>query len=181
MEHELSAAVRSYLNNIPDDALRAGFGGDSDTLDRNKDYVFSNVTGHIVSVYDDEYMRMLHEVRTAGPRWKGRARDFKGQYFKTKYQDGVIQGWSLRQHKYVLVVPWSFGQHLKCFFDKVNAQIVRNDPVKSARLAAYNTDLQRNYEATSGQRATARHLNERPHRQQLNGRRNHFVSVPSLI
>lgn len=173
--------MRSHLTNVPRDAIKAAFNGDEVTLGRNMDYVLNNITGHVVSVYDDEYLRMLNEAHVYGTRWKGRARDFKGQYFKTKYKDGVIQGWSLRQHKYVLVVPWSFGMHLKHFFDTFNAQVAKDDSVKQARLAAYHTELQRDYEASAGQRATERRSKELPHRQRLSGRRKRFVTVPKLI
>ena len=136
---------------------------------------------HVMSVKDEEYARMMVDVALQGGRFKGRARDFRGQYFKTIFDDGVVKGWSLRVHKYVLVVPWSFGRLAMVFFHQINKQMALSDAAKASRLHAHEEELTRDFSATIGKRANDRTLNLRPHRAKLNGRRNHFVAVPKVL
>ena len=179
----LLAGMSMFLSREPGDVLLHAIGGDDSLASSMKEYILKHPAQHVMSLKDEEYLNMLQEAQITGrrSRWKGRARDFKGQFFRTKFEDGVMQGWSLRQHKYVLVVPWSFGQILKMFCDNFNEHLVKHDPSRRARLCAHHTELERNYDATAGQRAEGRSLNDRPHRQLLNGRRNHFVAVPKPI
>ena len=174
-----TANMSMFLSHLPDDVLVRAIGGDVSLASSIKEYILKHPTQHVISLKDEVYLNMLQEAQITGrSRWKGRARDMKGQFFKTKFEDGVMQGWSLRQHKYVLVVPWSFGQIFKMFCDDFNEHLAKHDPNVRARLCAYNTELDRNYHVTAGQRAEGRSLNDRPHRQLLTGRRNHFVPVP---
>jgi len=178
----LLAGMRMFLSHEPGDVLLHAIGGNDSLASSIKEYILKHPAQNVMSLKDEEYLNMLQEARITGRCcWKGRARDFKGQFFKTKLEDGVMLGWSLRQHKYVLLVPWSFGQILKMFCDNFNEHLVEHDPSRRARLSAYHTELERNYDATTGQRAEGRFLNNRPHRQLLNGRRNHFVAVPKPI
>lgn len=180
----LHDALQAHLRSVAaDPRVLSGFAGDKQLFADTQNYVLTHwfETKHMLSLDDQEYVRMITDMRGIGHRWKGRARDFKGQYFKTRVEDGVIQGWSSRQHRYVLVMPWAFGAVLKSFFDEFNKAVATVNPAKKARLDAYNEELERDYESTAGQRAETRSLNERPHRRSLNGRRNHFVSVPKTV
>ena len=136
---------------------------------------------HLMNVEDDEYSLLLKDARRTGTRWKGRTRDFKGQFCKMKYEQGVLWAWSHRIFDWTVVLPWTFGQLIMPLTEEINQHAVTHNFKAESRLDAYEQDILRNFATSSGQRADYRLLSSRVHRQHLSGRRNHFVMVPKQL
>lgn len=161
-------------------SMLAAFGMDPSLLASNIEAI-SNLFGrevHLMNVQDDEYSQLLQNARLAGTRWKGRTRDFKGQFCKMKFERDVLWAWSHRIHDWTVVLPWTFGQLLTPLVAQMNDDAVRNNLNAQWRLNVYERDSVRNYSTTTGRRSQHRMLSSKVHRQHLTGRRNHFVSVP---
>jgi len=170
-----------YFSRPDNGTVRDAFGGDEHHIASNKAYLINNPCDHIMSLKDEEYAAMVADARCSGPQWKGRARDLKGQFYKTRFEDGVVQGWSLRMHKYVLVIPWSVQKEVNVMFEAFNDKLAKRDGGIQEILHKQRNEQQRDYYLTAGRRATDRCLTDRPHRQSLEGRRNHFTSVPKTL
>eukprot|EP00966_Prymnesium_polylepis_P199775 4629996-Prymnesium_polylepis.2 len=133
---------------------------------------------HVLSLYDEEF-RMKHSAAiAAGPSWKGRGRDRKGQLFRMAVRDGILHGWSAETHTWVLLVPHALQSvvfnWLKVYYSKCN------DSTREA-FAKYEINLERDYALTVGERALNRGLHNLKHRQPLNGRRNKFAKAPKPV
>ena len=146
---------------------------------------------HTMSLKDDEYFALCIQARSVKntTKWKGRARDYKGQFYQTKYEDDVLLGFSHRTYKWVLVIPQGLSELIAPFVYQYNKLIERHTmgfdkghASKMAQLASkQQTMLERDYSETQGKRAAERGLNLHTHRKGLCGRRNHFVAVPKTL
>ena len=173
------AALARGVRKMRREPMLSAFNGDEALLDANIKAICS-LSGrevHLMNVRDGEYARLFEEARSIGARWKGRTRDFKGQFCSLKYEANVLWGRSHRTFDWTVVLPWTFGQLLLPLSYEINSTVVRNDPQARARLAAHEQEMRRNYQTSSGLRAEHRKLADRVHRQILTGRRNHFVRV----
>ena len=135
---------------------------------------------HLINVNDVDYVRLVRDARSTGERWKGRTRDMKGQFCRTKYQANVVWGWSHRIYDWTVVLPWSFGKMLAPLAAQINS-VACEDACNVRRLDPHAQDLQRDYSSTVNRRAHDRSLTTRVHRQHLTGRRNRFVAVPKVV
>jgi hypothetical protein len=139
----------------------------------------SKELSYVFSLLDTEYVS-LHESAKASRDndWKGRARDFRGQFFRVTATDsGLLRGWSPKAQTLTYVIPHSLQkvmyEWLKQFYNKC-------DDSTKANFRKHDESLKRDYSATKGQRAYERGSHDIAHRRGNTGRRNKFVPVPKV-
>lgn len=130
---------------------------------------------HVLSLFDEDFLQKRVAALAGGDAWKSRGRDRKGQLFRLVFREGLLRGWSLETHTWVMVVPHSLQIVVYNWLKDFYAQC--NDQTKQA-FTNYEATLDRDYAVTVGERATIRGLFDIQHRQCLDGRRNKFVRVP---
>ena len=178
----MAAVFVSGIRSLDAEALLTAFNMEPSLLDANINAISTLFTRelHLINVNDVDYVRLVRDPRSTGERWKGRTRDMKGQFCRTKYRANVVWGWSHRIYDWTVVLPWSFGKMLTPLVAQINS-VACKDIHNVRRLDAHAQDLQRDYSSTVNQRAHDRSLTTRVHRQHLTGRRNRFVAVPKLV
>ena len=182
MPTDMAADFASRIRSLDTQDLLSAFNMEQTLLDANINAISTLCARelHLINVNDVDYVRLLGDGRAGGERWKGRTRDMKGQFCRTKYRADVVWGWSHRIYDWTVVLPWSFGKLLTPLAAQINA-VACKDIHNMRRLDAHTQDLQRDYSSTVKQRAHERCLTTRGHRQHLTGRRNCFVAVPKLV
>ena len=171
---EMSQIVRAMLVFITersdDDTLRDFF-SDTYTFQVHLNALCSDVSNGCTTVVNVDAATFGSVLRDAGAGKARRVRDHKGQYCKTKYDNGILRAYKDRQ--WVVVLPWSVGRLVRAYFEDVH----KNNELPSVSKTEWSD---RDYAATVGMRAAERGLASRPHRNGLLGRRNHFAPVPKM-
>eukprot|EP00966_Prymnesium_polylepis_P092747 2146847-Prymnesium_polylepis.1 len=93
------------IRSLDEQALLSAFNMEPCLLDANINAISTLFARelHLINVNDADYVRLLCDARSTGERWKGRTRDMKGQFCRTKYRADVVWGWSHRIYDWTVV------------------------------------------------------------------------------
>ena len=164
---QIVRAMLAYITERSGDGILEDFLCDHYAFHGHMEALCADVLNGRTTVLNVDAATFGAMLRDASAGKGRRVRDHKGQFCKTKFDDGILRAYKDRE--WVLVLPWSVGRLVRAYFDDLH----KNNP-----LPNMNQWSERDYAATVGMRAADRGLSSRPHRNGLLGRRNHFAPVP---